>query len=62
MDRLVMNIKFSKADIRNSDIKSVSDILKSGWLTHGQIIRILDLLLRYLVVQQVYIYHVWQWD
>ena len=31
-----MNIKFSKVDIRNSDIESVSDILKSGWLTHGQ--------------------------
>lgn len=36
MGRLEVNIKFSKADIRTSDIKSVSDVLKSGWLTHGK--------------------------
>ena len=30
-----MKIKFSKAEITSSDIKDVSKVLKSGWLTHG---------------------------
>ena len=28
-------IKFSKPNIQSSDIKIVSKIIKSGWLTHG---------------------------
>ena len=30
-----MKIKFSKAEITSNDIKDVSKVLKSGWLTHG---------------------------
>ena len=29
-------IKFSKLEINNTDIKSVGKILKSGWITHGK--------------------------
>ena len=31
-----MKIKFSKSEIDNKDIKKVSEVLKSGWLTHGK--------------------------
>ena len=30
------DIKFSKLDINNNDIKNVGKILKSGWITHGK--------------------------
>ena len=32
----MQNIKFSVPNITNQDIKNVSKILKSGWLTHGK--------------------------
>jgi len=31
-----MKIKFSKTEITSGDIKDVSKVLKSGWLTHGE--------------------------
>ena len=30
-----MNIKFSPPDIREEDIKAVTEVLRSGWITTG---------------------------
>mgnify|MGYP001414311342 CR=1 FL=1 len=30
------NIRFSKPNISNKDIKTVEKVIKSGWLTHGK--------------------------
>lgn len=37
-----MNIKFSKLNISNKDISSVSKIFKSGWLTHGKYTKLFE--------------------
>ena len=35
-------IKFSKNNIKNSDILKINQIFKSGWLTHGKYTNLLE--------------------
>ena len=32
----MQKIKFSIPDIKQSDLKTLNNIIKSGWLTHGK--------------------------
>ena len=35
-------IKFSKVNIIDSDLKKVNEVLKSGWLTHGKYTKLFE--------------------
>ena len=35
-------IKFSKVNIVDSDLKKVNEVLKSGWLTHGKYTKLFE--------------------